>query len=279
MMRKIGKILDRMNRMIENAMSGVSPESVFDETKMSAMESRLNQYLLMSSEKNRQLSLERDKIKALISDIAHQTKTPIANILLYSSLLNERNDLPEDAANMVSQIVEQSEKLDFLIGVLLKSSRLETGIISVTPLQNSVQELLANVMAQISHKAAEKEVSLSCKVGDEFALFDAKWTSEAVYNILDNAVKYTPPGGSVFVSVCAYEMFCRIDVRDTGIGIAEAEQSKIFGRFYRSPAVADCEGLGIGLYLSREILSAEGGYIKLISAPEKGATFSIFLPI
>ena len=110
------------------------------------------------------------------------------------------------------------------------------------------------------------------------ACFDLKWTLEALSNILDNAVKYTPAGGTVSVNAQEYEMFVRIDVADSGIGMSEEETAKVFARFYRSPRVSQEKGVGIGLYLVREILSREGGYIKVTSKIDQGSTFSVFLP-
>ena len=107
--------------------------------------------------------------------------------------------------------------------------------------------------------------------------FDGKWTAEALGNLVDNAIKYTE-SGSICVGVQLYELFARVDVTDTGIGIAEAEQPKIFSRFYRSQAVCEEEGVGIGLYLARKIISDQGGYIKLRSEVGIGSTFSVFLP-
>ncbi|MGL4790465.1 MAG: sensor histidine kinase, partial [Phocaeicola sp.] len=105
------------------------------------------------------------------------------------------------------------------------------------------------------------------------------WTAEALYNIIDNAIKYTPSGGSVRISVTAYQLFCRIDVTDTGIGISEDETAKIFSRFYRSQQVTDKDGVGLGLYLAREIMAAQGGYIKVASKSDCGSVFSVFLPM
>ena len=110
------------------------------------------------------------------------------------------------------------------------------------------------------------------------ACFDPKWTEEALCNLLDNAVKYTPVGGSVTVDVRPYEMFTAVCVRDTGPGIPETEQAAIFGRFYRGPDARQAEGLGIGLYLTRQIASGQGGYIRVKSAPGQGSTFSLYLP-
>ena len=93
---------------------------------------------------------------------------------------------------------------------------------------------------------------------DAFAVFDFKWTAEALANIVDNAIKYTEHG-TIRISAVSYEMFARIDISDTGSGIPETEQAKIFARFYRSKAVQEQEGVGIGLYLARQIISGEGG--------------------
>ena len=112
---------------------------------------------------------------------------------------------------------------------------------------------------------------------DISAAFDMKWTAEALANIVDNATKYTEHG-TITISAVSYEMFARIDISDTGTGIPESEQAKIFARFYRSNSVQKQEGVGIGLYLARQIISGEGGYIKVASVPGKGSTFSIFLP-
>ena len=108
------------------------------------------------------------------------------------------------------------------------------------------------------------------------AYFDEKWTTEALLNIVDNAVKYTEKG-SVTLCMKEYEMFVCIEVADTGIGIPEEEQAKIFSRFYRSNDVRDKEGGGIGLYLARQIISGEGGYMKVSSKPGEGTVFGVYL--
>ena len=96
---------------------------------------------------------------------------------------------------------------------------------------------------------------------------------------MDNAIKYTPDGGNVRVKAEEYSFFVRIDITDNGIGIEKEEIPKIFGRFYRSLSVADQPGVGIGLFLAREIIQAQKGYIKVASETGKGSTFSVFLPV
>ena len=108
-------------------------------------------------------------------------------------------------------------------------------------------------------------------------LHDKNWISEAIFNILENGVKYTPSKGKIKVSIESYEMFVRIDIEDNGIGIKEEDIPKIFMRFYRGNNVGNTEGIGIGLYLTRCIIAKHGGYIQVISS-ERGSKFSVFLP-
>ena len=96
-------------------------------------------------------------------------------------------------------------------------------------------------------------------------------------NILDNAVKYTPLGGSVQVNVRPWQFYTRIDITDTGMGIPQAHYNHIFQRFYRCQEASSKEGVGLGLYLARGIISRQNGYITVKSIPEKGSTFSVFL--
>ena len=274
---KTRRLMDSLGAMLDSAIDGDFTESAFDESVLSAVEAKMARFLSSCTVSSKNLTAEKDKIKSLISDISHQTKTPIANILLYSQLLGE-HELPEDCAVCVKALSAQAEKLDFLIGALVKTSRLESGIITVNPQRGAVQTLLDAVIAQIRSKAEAKEIAIEAEAMDGVAYYDPKWTAEAVYNVIDNAVKYSPRQSVIKINAIPYELFSRIDVTDEGIGIAEEEQSKIFLRFYRSPAVSGQEGVGIGLFLAREILSNGGGYIKVSSKPGQGATFSIFLP-
>ena len=276
--RKTKKTLEKIGEMLDSAINGSFVEDVFDESAISAVEAKLARYLSICAVSSKNLLAEKDKIKELISDISHQTKTPIANILLYSQLLSE-HVLPEDCTVCVQALSAQAEKLNFLISALVKTSRLETGIITVSPKQEAVQRLLDEVGEQTRPKSDTKGISVAMEQTKINAFFDLKWTTEAVYNIMDNAVKYTESGGRITLKAIPYELFCRIDISDNGMGIAEEEQSKIFTRFYRTAAVKNQEGVGIGLFLAREIVAAEGGYIKVSSVPGSGSTFSVYLPM
>lgn len=274
--RKAGKTMETIEKMLDAAMAGSFSESGFDESKLSALETKFAHYLSAAETSSRNVAQEKDRIKSLIADISHQTKTPIANLLLYSELLMEE-DLPPSAKANVEALYDQSEKLRFLIDSLVKLSRLENGILSLSPQPTALQPLLRGIAEQYAAKAAEKGLSLQLHDTDTTATFDMKWTAEALANVVDNAIKYTEYG-VITISAVSYELFARIDISDTGPGIPENEQAKIFTRFYRSKAVQKQEGVGIGLYLARQIISGEGGYIKVSSIPGKGSTFSVFLP-
>jgi len=274
---RVNKVIERLNRMINNAIEDKPIENGFDESKMSSMETKLSQYLTMNNETKSQLAEEKQRIHSLISDISHQTKTPISNIMLYSQLLEE-SDLEEKEKNYVSALTEQAEKLNFLIVALVKTSRLESGIIAVRPKKERMQCLFDHVQVQVEQRAKNKDITLSFEPTELESMFDLKWTVEAIYNMVDNAIKYTEKGGDVTISAIAYDMFTRIDIVDTGMGIDEEETAKVFLRFYRSPQVSSVEGVGIGLYLSREIISSQGGYVKVNSKVGVGTTFSVFLP-
>lgn len=274
--RKTQSTMEKIENMLDNAMNGTFSETTFDESKLSALETKFAHYLSSSEISSQNMAQEKNRIKALIADISHQTKTPIANLMLYSELLLE-DELPASARTNAETINHQSEKLCFLIDSLVKLSRLENGIIALSPKHTALQPMLQSIAQQYSAKAQEKGLSLELNSTDIFAIFDPKWTTEALDNIVDNAIKYTEHG-KITISAESYEMFVRIDISDTGKGISEDEQPKIFTRFYRSKNVQDEEGVGIGLYLAREIISSGGGYIKVSSTPAKGSTFSVFLP-
>ena len=270
------KNMDTLEKMIDSAADGEYSETKFDESRLSALETKFSNYLALSNTSSKNIMKEKEKIKTLISDISHQTKTPISNLILYSELIEEE-DLSEDMRSNVEAIKQQAEKLEFLIKSLVKLSRLENGILNLSPRKEEIQPMLQDIYEQYISKAMGKNLELNIEKTTSKATFDRKWTTEALGNIVDNAIKYTNTG-EINIKVHEYEIFTRIDISDTGIGIAESEQAEVFSRFYRSQSVHNDEGVGIGLYLTREIISSEGGYIKLTSELGVGSTFSVYIP-
>lgn len=274
---RTARTIRRLDDMLTAAMNGTFSEETFDESRLSSLESRLARYLAASALSERNVREQKDQISALISDISHQTKTPVANLQLYAQLLSEQPLTPQ-GKDCASAISAQAEKLQTLIEALVKTSRLETGILALHPQDGEIAPVAERAAAQYAPKAAEKGITLAVGEVNGSAVFDAKWTEEAVCNLLDNAVKYTPSGRTVAVEIKNYEMFSAIRVTDSGPGISEEEQAKIFGRFYRAPSAWQVEGVGVGLYLTRQIAEKQGGYVKVESLPGKGSTFSLYLP-
>ena len=271
------RTIKRLDNMLTAAINGTFSEETFDESRLSSLESRLGRYPAASALSERNVREQKDQISALISDISHQTKTPVANLKLYAQLLSEQPLTPQ-GKDCAAAISAQAEKLQTLIEALVKTSRLETGILVLHPQPGEISPVVERAAAQYAPKAAEKGVALTLDQTEGAAVFDPKWTEEAVCNLLDNALKYTPSGGSVTVEVKNYELFSAIRVCDTGPGIAEAEQAKIFGRFYRASGAWQTEGVGVGLYLTRQIAEKQGGYVKVDSMPGMGSTFSLYIP-
>jgi len=271
------RTLNGMDRLLDRAIRGDGLDGCFDESFPSHLESKLAQYLSASAISAKNVAAEKETVKALVADISHQTKTPIANVLLYAQLIQEQALTPE-ARNCAEALEQQAGKLQSLIESLVKTSRLETGVLVMHPSPGDLGEMLAEAVTQFAPKAAEKNVTLTFPASDAQAVFDRKWTNEAVCNLLDNAIKYTPSGGQVTVEAAEYTLFSRITVTDTGPGIPEEEQAYVFRRFYRSQRFSQTEGVGIGLYLARQIAEDQGGYIKVASKPGKGAAFSLYLP-
>lgn len=274
---KTKRIIDRLDIMVDNAIEGRNLESRFDESRMGALETKLQKFLEMNNRSIDGLREEKAKINTLISDISHQTKTPIANIKLYAELLRE-SDISEESREYVNVLIEQTERLNFLIQSLIKISRLDNGIITLTPKNQTIVSLLEAAKKTYFLAASEKNIDIDITVNEVEAVFDEKWTAEAIEIILDNAIKYTPNNGKISINIEEYQMFLRKNIKDTGIGIKEDEYSKIFMRFYRSSDVAEKPGVGIGLYLAREIVTKENGYITVSSDYGKWTVFSIYLP-
>lgn len=275
--RRTAHIIARLDGMISQAIDGDFAETSFDESRLSALESRLACYLAASATSSRNLQVQRDQISSLVADISHQTRTPVANLRLYAQLLEEQ-ELTEQGRQCAAAISSQTEKLQSLIEALVKSSRLETGLLILHPQSGEIAPMVERAVKQYAPKASEKGVSLTLGDVEGQAVFDSKWTEEALCNLLDNAIKYTPGGGTVTVQVRNYELFSALRVSDTGPGIPESEQTKIFARFYRAPGAWQAEGVGVGLYLTRRIAENQGGYVKVESAPGRGSVFSLYLP-
>ena len=272
------KEMEVLLQRLDDALEGGEGAYAYDESMDSAIADRLNKLLRSSSTGKERAYQDRDRIKSLISDISHQIRTPLSNIMLYTGLLQEKK-LDGQSRMLADQIQEQAEKLDFFMKELVRSSYLETDMIVVSPRTAPVGELVDRACQAVEVEALKKGILIRRPETDRIICkFDMKWTLEAVRNILENALKYSPEGSEVQIEIAPNEAFTCISIQDEGIGIREEEQGLVFERFYRSRDVKKEPGMGIGLYLAREIISRQGGYIEARSEYAKGTCFCIYLP-
>lgn len=279
--KKLTQFTDSLCRTLDDMMDSTArPEMDYEaETLLARISHRLERLYTVMQKSRNTIAKEKEDLQSLLSDISHQTKTPIANLKMLNETMLTRPISEEQRREFLQATGSQLDKLDFLIQSMVKTSRLETGVITLEKKEASIEETLVTAINGILASLEKKNIGLTVDCPEGLRGFhDSRWTSEALFNLLDNAVKYTSVGGNIRVSVQNREMYLKIDVADTGRGIPEREQAAIFKRFYREEAVHDVDGIGIGLYLAREIITMQGGYILVTSEVGKGSTFSVFLP-
>ena len=286
-------LLERLDR----AIGGEMQEEIFDESVDAAVTERLNRLLELTNMHQEQAETERDTIKSIISNITHQIRTPVTNIMLYTGLLQEivaalgqDGGVTENISHLLLKLQKQADKLDFFMKELVKSTYTEQEMISLHPEMTDVQEIVAAACQTVELSAMKKGIVIAVQsAGDVqqhgkeetadgiLCYADRKWTVEALANVLDNAVKYSPSGSRIDVRLRTGESFLCVEIEDRGCGIREEEQGRIFERFYRAKEVSTEPGFGIGLYLVREVLSRQGGYARVKSAPGEGTTMYLYL--
>ena len=279
--RKLAHFSDAFCAMLDDMLSGAEQprQAAEEESLFYKINFRLGRLYEVMQENKNSITKEQSDLQELISDISHQVKTPIANLKIINSTLMEQDVPAQKQKEFLAAQTSQLDKLDFLMQAMIKTSRLETGVISLEKKSQPLYDTLAAALGGILLNAEKKQINVQVDCPENLVVsHDRKWTGEALFNILDNAVKYTPEGGQIRVSVESWEMYVKIDIADTGIGISEQHQGAIFKRFYREDIVHDVDGIGIGLYLAREIVTLQGGYIRVTSEVGRGSTFSVFLP-
>lgn len=266
--------------MLDALMDEREPENYhpYEESDTSKVQEKLLRFYERQQDGRQQNEQDKQTIQELVSNISHQVKTPIANIRMFTGIL-QKHDLPAQKREEFLETMEkQVDKLDFLMQSLIKMSRLETGTFSMYVEERSLYETIAQALNGIWAKAEAKQIQITVDCDAKVSVrHDGKWTAEALENILDNAVKYTPPNGEVHIRVYPWQFYTRVDIEDTGIGIAKEHYHDVFKRFYRAQEAADKEGVGLGLYLARCIIAKQQGYISVSSEVGKGSVFSVFL--
>ena len=278
--RQVCEFAKELSRTLDELMEGREPEHYFpyEDTLTAKVQGKFLQYHDQMSEGQRRSIQDKQTIQELVSDISHQVKTPIANLSMFINILQSHELGEEKRAEFLETMAAQIGKLDFLMQSLIKMSRLETGTFVIHAKEAGLYDTIAQAINGVWARAEAKNIGLSVNCDEKIMVrHDAKWTAEALGNLLDNAVKYTPEGGRIEVSVRPWQFYTRVDIADTGMGIPEEHCNDVFKRFYRGEENAGQEGVGLGLYLAQGIITRQRGYISVKSKPGKGSTFSVYL--
>lgn len=271
------KQLEAIELLIDEIAMGKTIASTYTEEKDSIISLKLRELLLKIAWNEKKHVTEKEVIHSIISDITHQITTPVTNILLYTELMKEVDRVPDDLLSYIDELSIQGEKIDFLVTALTKLSHLEKDIVKFNFDYYKVTDMIKEAYKQLIRKALQRNITFILEESSEISYVDYKWTLEAFFNILDNAIKYSNYHGSIRVNVIPNDTFVHIRFKDTGIGIEKSELSYIFQRFYRGKNTSNKEGVGIGLYFVREIVSAQGGYVFVESDIGESTTFHVYL--
>lgn len=272
--RKMDDIIEQFQQgnLYEGSISDVK------ETRESRVVSEMRQILGRASAREELAQNEKQQVMELISDLSHQLKTPLANIVLDVELLEKNQMDVQQRTHFLNHTKEQAVKMQWLMQSLLKASRLENGLISFQAEMLPVKETIAGAVSAVYAQASGKKIEIMLEEFSDFSLYhNRKWTAEAIANILENAVKYSPEGSVIKICLQRLELYSRIVIQDQGVGIAGKDFSMIFQRFYRGDNVRQEEGTGLGLYLAQLILQKERGYVTVSSRKGEGSSFSIYL--
>lgn len=281
--------LKKAASMTEDILAGrkLFVSSPGDELMLSRIENQLVRIQEMLEGRRKEAEKSRDEIQKLISEVAHQMRTPLANIESYTCLLGNAvedvltgdKEMEQISGQYISSLEESEKKLHFLVDSFVKMARLEHHVIQIRKNECDLCRTIQNTFGQIQNRAEEKEIQFHIDMPERAVCsHDPNWLGEAIYNILDNAVKYSGQRGIVEVILAQNELYFKLQVRDHGIGIEEGEENLIFRRFYRGRRVTIQEGFGIGLYLAREIIHLHGGFLTAKRA-DFGLLMEVNLPL
>lgn len=270
--REIDQMLDEVLNREEITQSDIR------EGRLSALAGKAKRVQEMLELEISHAEKEKEQVKSLISNMSHQLKTPLANLMMYEEILDTGDVSAEEQKRFLKKMRGQSEKIDWILRSLFKMMKLEQNVISFEAEECSVRETLLDALNTVYEKAEKKGIEIRMEpFVDQKLWHNRRWTAEVFANILENAVKYTEHGGEIVIGCKEFEMYTQVWVRDNGRGIRKEELTEIFKRFYRGKDVEHIEGSGIGLYLSKMILEKEKGYLNVESEYGKGSCFSVFL--
>lgn len=281
--RKISCQLSEISKMLENILQEKdlqynceNNDTLSDKIKMQIL--RINE---INKANKKILIKERDGIKQLLAEIAHQLRTPLANMETYIALLDDEEIMyNEEKKNYVKSVERAEKKIKFLVEKFIIAARMENKIIQIHKFSQNLNQTIAEAVFQIYKKAEEKQIDIEIKEKNKVDFYiqhDRNWLCECIYNLLDNSIKYSQKGSHVQILLNDNEMFTEICVEDEGIGIKPGEENHVFQLYYRGDNALHQEGYGMGLFITRQIVMAHDGFMR-VKRKKQGLKVSIFLP-
>ncbi|NFF80577.1 HAMP domain-containing histidine kinase [Clostridium botulinum] len=223
------------------------------------------------------LQEEKINLKNIINDISHQLKTPLTALSMYNDIISDHREMNnEDLDNFINLSKDQLERMEWLVKTLLKYARLESNVVEYNKEMFSIKNTIEESINPLKVKAKNKNQSLILKCEKDIEYYhDRKWVSEAISNIVKNAIEHTENNGKIEINLYETPITITISIKDNGEGIEKEELKKIFNRFYKGETSINPTSIGIGLCLSKSIIKAHDGDITVESYLGKGSIFYI----
>lgn len=246
-----------------------------EEDELSVLKNELYKITVMLKESAELQKRQKNALANSLADISHQLKTPLTSVMVLLDNLSESSHMEEQTRRrFLAEITRQLENINWLVAALLKLSRLDAGVVEFERKQVNVDALLTTVTENLKPAAERKQVRIK-REGEKGAVLsgDYRWLTEAVTNIVKNAIEHSFTDSEIEIWVKDNAVYTAIGIRDFGEGVVEAEQKRIFERFYRSRYAKE-DSVGIGLSLAKEIIERQQGYLT-VETREQGTLFQI----
>jgi two-component system phosphate regulon sensor histidine kinase PhoR len=217
-----------------------------------------------------------------VASVSHELRTPLTSISGFTELVLERDDIDEEVVQYLGVVQRNVNRLDRLVSDLLQTAQVDRGQIHLDRKPTDIARLVRQSVEAARPAVDQAGLTVSCQAPDELVLtVDQQRFSQVVDNLVSNAVKYTPAGGSVDVDLSVAHDRVELVVRDTGIGISMRDRSHVFSRFFRTRVASksSIQGIGLGLSITKAIVESHGGRIEVDSQVGVGSTFRVRLPL
>ena len=272
---EISEMLEQILQEKQLQFNCINSDTLFDKIRMQIL--RIDE---INKGNRNTLERERDSIKQLLAEISHQLRTPLANMETYLALADDERTPQSEKKKYIQSVESAEQKIKFLVEKFIIAARMENRIIQIHKFSQDLKQTVAEAVFQVYKRAEDKHIFIEIKDNNKFDYIvphDRNWICEGVYNLLDNSIKYSPKGSRVQIFLEDNEMFTEISVEDEGIGIDPGEENKIFQLYYRGNNISGQEGYGMGMFITRQIISAHDGFMR-VKRKKKGLKVSIFLP-